>query len=179
MLRAWAAAGLLAGLPATGTAAADRTPAQMEADCWYQFMEADSPQISCAFPALMEKEDRDSVRKLTREVFKDARCEVTIKLERALIDAAVKEPDIVFKSPPQPVACTVETSKGKLPIKFTFAPKIDIKAGKAVKATPGMEGVTGVNSWLAWPVVAYINASDQIENVMIRVVNAYLARKRK
>ena len=65
-----------------------------------------------------------------------------------------------------------------MPVAFTFAPKIEIKSGKAVKASPGMGNVTGVNSWLAWPVVAYVNGAGSIQDVMLRVVNAYLDRKR-
>ncbi len=161
------------------SAQAGQTPAQQEADCWVQFMESNSKEISCAFPALMEEKDRESIQKLTRQIFKDASCQITIKLERALIDAAVKTPDLAFVTPPQPVTCEVQSSRGTLPVAFTFAPKIEIKAGKAVKASPGMGNVTGVNSWLAWPVVAYVNGSGSIQEVMLRVVNAYLLRKRE
>ncbi len=158
--------------------ASAQTPLQQEADCWAQFMESDSKEISCGFPALMEEEDRAKIAKLTRQLFKDASCQITIKLERALLDDAVKSPDLSFVTPPQPVACEVKTSQGDLPVTFTFAPKIEIKGGKAVKASPGMGNVTGVNSWLAWPVVAYVNGAGSIQDVMLRVVNAYLERKR-
>lgn len=155
-----------------------QTPLQQEADCWAQFMESDSKEIACGFPALMEEEDRAKIAKLTRQLFKDASCQITIKLERAIIDDAVKSPDLSFVTPPQPVACEVKTSRGDVPVAFTFAPKIEIKGGKAVKASPGMGNVTGVNSWLAWPVVAYVNSAGSIQDVMLRVVNAYLERKR-
>lgn len=163
---------------AADTAAPAQTPEQMEADCWFQFMESDSKEIACAFPTLMEPEDRESIRKLTRQLFQDARCMVTVKLERELIEAAVREPNVTFLAPPQPVSCEVLTSRGTLPISFTFKPRIEIKDGKAVKATPGMGDVVGVNSWLAWPVVAYINASGSISDIMLRVANAYLERRR-
>jgi hypothetical protein len=176
-------AGLAAGSPAIAdeakTAPDKRTALQQEADCWVQFMESDSKEISCSFPALMETEDRESIAKLTRQVFKDASCQITIKLERALIDNAVTTPDLSFVAPAQPVSCEVKTSKGDLPVAFTFAPKIQIKGGKAIKASPGMGNVTGVNSWLAWPVVAYVNGAGSIQDVMLRVVNAYLERKRE
>ena len=168
----------LHGLPVAEAAPPSQTPEQMEADCWQQFMESRSPEISCGFPAVMEKADREQVQKITRQLLKDAQCQITIKLERALLDAAVEAPDNTFIAPPQPVACEIDTSRGKLPVAFTFAPKIEIKGGKAIKATPGMANVTGVNSWLAWPVTAYINASGSIQDVMLRVVNAYLERKR-
>jgi hypothetical protein len=155
-----------------------RSPDQMEADCWHQFMDSDSKEIACAFPTIMDPADRESIAKLTRQVFKDARCEVAIRIERALVDAAVTTPDTTFVAPPQPVTCEVVTSRGTLPIAFTFAPKIEIKAGKATKASPGMGDVTGINSWLAWPVVAYVNRAGSIQDVMLRVVNAFLERKR-
>jgi hypothetical protein len=153
------------------------TPGQQEADCWYQFMEATTPRITCGFPTVMEDADRAQIRKLTREVLTDARCQVAIDVDRALVEDAVKAEDTMFTVPPQPVTCEIETSRGKLPIAFTFAPKIEIKGGLAVKATPGMDHVTGVNSWLAWPVVAYVNASGSIRDVMLKVVNAYLKRR--
>ncbi len=155
-----------------------RSALQQEADCWAQFMESDSNDIACSFPALMEKEDREAIAMVTRQMFKDASCQITIKLQRTLIDEAVKTPDLSFVAPAQPVSCEVKTSKGDLPVAFTFAPKIQIKGGKAVKASPGMGNVTGVNSWLAWPVVAYVNGAGSIQDVMLRVVNAYLERKR-
>ena len=148
-----------------------------EADCWYQFFDAVGPRIACSFPAIMEDKDRAEIRKLTRDVLQDARCAVTIDIERAPVEDAVKSPDTTFTVPPQPVACEIVTGRGKLSVTFTFAPKIQIKAGTAVKATPGMDHVSGVNSWLAWPVVVYINASGSIQDVMLRVVNAYLKRR--
>jgi hypothetical protein len=150
---------------------------QGDANCWHQFMEATGVRIACSLPAFIEDADRDKIRKLTRDVLTDARCLVAIDIERSLVDAAVKTPDNVFVVPPQQVACEIDTSRGKLPIAFTFAPRIEIKGGVALKATPGMDHVTGVNSWLAWPVVAYINASGAVQDVMLRVVNAYLKRR--
>ena len=171
---------LAAGLASPSARAETTVPPTadpQEADCWYQFIDASGPRIACAFPAVMEDMDRVEIGKLTRDVLKDARCEVAIDIERALVETAVKTPDLVFTVPPQPVKCEIVTSRGKLPVAFTFAPKIEIKSGAAVKATPGMANVTGVNSWLAWPVVAYVNASGSIQEVMLRVVNAYLKRR--
>ena len=161
-----------------GSAAATPTAEELDADCWRQFMDLRTPEISCAFPAVMEQVDRESIQKLTRQLFKDARCQITIRLERALVEAAVRSPEMTFVAPPQPVACVIVSSQGTLPVAFTFAPRIDIRGGTAVQATPGMGNVTGVNSWLAWPVVAYVNASGSIQDVMLRVVNAYLSRRR-
>lgn len=171
---------LAAGEQAPSAAVPNATaPADPNDDCWHEFMEASRPRIACGFPAFMEDADRDKIRKLTRDVLKDAHCDVAVDIERKLVDDALKTPDTVFTVPPQSVTCTIETSRGTLPIAFTFAPKITLKGGVAVKATPGMDHVTGVNSWLAWPVVAYINASGAVQDGMLEVVNAYLKRRRE
>ena len=157
--------------------AASSSPALEEDDCWFQFMDATTPRIACAFPAVMEDADKLQIRKLTRDVLQDAHCQVAVDIDRALVEAAVTAPNTVFTVPPQPVTCQIVTSRGTLAVAFTFAPRIEIKAGAAVKATPGMDHVTGVNTWLAWPVVAYVNASGSVQEVMLKVVNAYLQRR--
>lgn len=158
------------------TAAAGPASAQMEADCYDQLIAGTAPEIACAFPALMTPDDRNAIRKVTRQIFKDAHCMIQVKIARQLIDEALSDPEARFEAPPQTVSCVVETSKGNLPIEFTFAPKVEFKGGVAVTATPGMDNVKGVNSWLAWPVVKYVNASGSISDIMLRVVNAYVKR---
>jgi hypothetical protein len=167
---------LLAGTSAVAASSLDRDALAMEADCFDQMTTGSAAEIDCAFPAVMEPKDRDSIRKLTREVFKDAHCLVRVRIARRLIEEAMAEPDTVFEAPPQHVSCTLETSKGDLPVTFTFAPRIEFVGGIAIAATPGMGDVEGVNAWLAWPVVEYVNASGSIEDIMLRVVNAYVRR---
>lgn len=148
----------------------------MEADCLAQLEDGATDEIACRFPAVMSRDDRNSIRNLTRQIFRDASCMVTVKIARALIDEALATPDATFAAPPQNVDCVVVTTKGRLPVHFTFAPVVEFQGGRAVTATPGMDNVTGVNSWLVWPVVAYVNSSNSIETIMLRVVNAYVER---
>ena len=167
--------------PGAPAAAEDAAPSgsivlDEESDCFAQLTFGRSEMIDCSFPALMSAEDRASIRRMTRELFKDARCTITVKLARRIIDEAMREPDSDVKLPPQSVDCEVETSKGVWPITFSFAPTVVFEAGAATKASPGMGDVKGVNSWLAWPVVEYVNRSGTIEEVMIRVINAYVKR---
>lgn len=149
---------------------------EMEADCLEQLTDGTAEEIVCAFPAVMSRDDRKSIRDLTRQIFRDARCMVSVKIARSVIDEALANPDSSLKAPPQNVKCEVITTKGRLPVEFTFAPVVEFQGGRAVTATPGMDNVTGVNSWLAWPVVAYVNSSSTIESIMLRVVNAYVER---
>ena len=43
----------------------------------------------------------------------------------------------------------------------------------ATFATPGLGNVTGVNRYLSWPVVQYVNYSPGIRRDMIAIINAY------
>jgi hypothetical protein len=86
-------------------------------------------------------------------------------------------PDNVFTSPPQPVTCTIDTAKGALTITGTFAPRVVFKGGIAVEGSPGLADVEGVNGYLAWPVIQYVNRSARIRDGMLGMINAYLGRK--
>ena len=52
------------------------------------------------------------------------------------------------------------------------------KDGKAIEATPGLADVKGVNNYLAWPVVQYVNYAPGIRKEMLRMINAYLEHVR-
>ena len=58
----------------------------------------------------------------------------------------------------------------------TFAPHVTFKDGVAVSASPGLANVEGVNSYLAWPVVQYVNYSPGIRREMAAIINVYRAQ---
>jgi len=113
------------------------------------------------------------MQRLTRGLLVDASCVIEVKVARALIEPALKEADHVFEAPPQPVTCEITTKDGGLPISATFAPKVTFKGGAAVDGTPGLGNVIGVNKYVAWPVVQYVNRSAGIRESMLEVVNRY------
>ena len=116
------------------------------------------------------------MRRLTRERLKDASCRVTVRVSRDLVQPALTEPNHVFNAPPQPVVCTITTRDSTFDVTGTFAPHVTFKDGIAVTATPGLANVKGVNSYLAWPVVQYVNYSPGIRREMISIINVYRAR---
>jgi hypothetical protein len=63
-------------------------------------------------------------------------------------------------------------------ITSTFAPKVTMKGGVAVEATPGLGEVKGVSRVIAWPAVAYINRAGFLRTGMLRVVNAWVVHMR-
>jgi hypothetical protein len=111
---------------------------QKEKDCLWQILHSDQDPIECAFPLRPSGPDLEQMREISRNILKDAFCNVEVKLVRRFFDDAVKLKDHSIKVPPQPVHCQVETDKETYPISFHFAPEVQFKDGVAVTATPGM-----------------------------------------
>ena len=147
-------------------------------NCLAQITGSRSPEIACDYPAWLTEEERSDMRKLTREMLQDLRCTVAIRIKRILVDDAVELTDHTFQAPPQPVTCDLALKDSTVQITGTFAPRVVIKDGKAVEATPGLADVKGVNSYLAWPVVQYVNYAPGIRKEMLAMINAYLEHLR-
>lgn len=164
-------------LAAPAARADDReTDFAAQSRCFSELARGRSHDVVCDYPAIMTDEERDELRKVTREYLQDARCVVSIRVERARVAQALVAPDLVFEVPPQPVKCEIRTKSGAFPITGTFAPKVTIKGGEAVLATPGLGNVEGVSKYLAWPVVQYVNRAPSIRREMLRMINQYRAR---
>ncbi len=155
-------------------AARDRSPARAK-DCFWQLEHGRGAEIDCVFPTRLTEQEQGDLRRLTRDMLLDATCVVSIRIPRALIAEAITAESHVFEAPAQPVSCAIATRDGPVPITGTFAPRIVIKDGIAVDATPGLANVEGVPSYVAWPVVQYVNRSGAIRDNVLSIVNAYRA----
>lgn len=153
--------------------AAGKSPAV--SNCLWELARGRGSELKCDYPAWLAEKERGELRRLTRERLQDARCTVSIAIDRALVSRAMNEADFVFEAPPQPVACEIATREKPFQIEATFAPRVVIKDGVAVDATPGLANVTGVNGYLAWPVVEYVNRSATVKAEMLKMINSYLA----
>jgi hypothetical protein len=130
---------LAAGAATRSAASSQSSPVPVaERDCFHELVHGKGSDIACTFPVRMTDEELAGVRKATRDLLQDARCLMTIRIERRLIDEALGAADHVFQAPAQPVTCDVVTSKNTFPITFTFAPRVEFKDGTAVKASPVM-----------------------------------------
>jgi hypothetical protein len=147
------------------------------ANCIAQLTSGSGPEVICSYPTQLGEKERGELRRMTGDLFVDARCLVNIRIERRQITSALIKPDYVFQATPQAVTCEVIGKDEKLPIAATFAPRITLKGGRAVDAHPGMANLTGLNEMLADPLLQYINQSDAIRAQMVRVVNLYIANK--
>jgi hypothetical protein len=152
------------------------------AACFADLERGTAPEIVCEFPLQPSPAERAEMEKQTSGYLKDATCVVSIRVARALVAAAIETPDTVVLVPPQPVACKV-TMPGKTAdtvtnITSTFSPKVTIKGGSAVEATPGLGDVKGVSRIISWPAVAYINRAGFLRAGMLKTVNAWMAHLR-
>lgn len=169
------AASLVAAMPAHAAGGREADFAA-QGRCFTELAQGKSRDVVCEYPAIMTDEERGELRKLTRDYLQDARCVVSIRIERARVAQVLVAPDLTFDAPPQPVKCEITTKSGPMPITGTFSPKVTIKGGDAVQATPGLANVEGVSKYLAWPVVQYVNRSPGIRREMLRMINQYRAR---
>ena len=167
------------GICAVPALAAADTPPEPPKDrnCFYQLLEDTGAKIDCEHAAWLTDDEKADLAKITHDFLRDARCTIKIVIERAKVDAALAASDITFESPPQPMTCVLTTKGGDTTVTGTFAPKVVFKDGTAMSATPGLANVTGVNSYLAWPVVYYVNNAERISEPMIMMINAYRARR--
>lgn len=161
-------ASALCPLIALGAGSGDR-------DCFAQLERSRSREIVCRLDTRLTDKERADLQRVTRGVLQDARCIVSIRVERAAVEAALRERDLIFEAPPQPVTCEVATKDKPYEITATFAPWVEFKDGKAISATAGLADVQGVPRVLAWPAVQYVNRSSLIRDGILKIVNAYKA----
>jgi hypothetical protein len=147
------------------------------ANCFWELARGRGSELVCVHPVWLADNERADLRRLTREWLQDARCTVQIRIARHLVMHALADPNYTFAAPPQPVACEISTRDKPVLIDATFAPRVVIKGGVAVDATPGLADVTGVNGYLAWPVVEYVNRSATVKGEMLKMINAYLSMR--
>lgn len=161
-----------------GGAAAQNARSAAAKDCATELARGRAPDFICTWPALLRDKERADLRRLTREELQDARCTVAIKIERRIVMEALIADDYVFESPAQPVACEIEMKDGTVaPVTATFAPRVVFKGGQAIDGTPGLGNVKGVNSYLSWPVVQYVNRAPGVKKEMLRAINVYRERR--
>ena len=154
-------------------------PVPLERNCFYVLSKGSGDTIQCMYPAWLTDEERADLKRITRGFLEDARCRIDVRIERRQVeDALAAATDHVFEAPPQPVVCEITTPKSTFAIEGTFSPKVVFKGGEAVEATPGLANVTGINPYVAWPVVHFINTADRIKGPMLRMINAYRDRVR-
>lgn len=168
---------VLAGVGQQATAAGSK--GELPEDCFEELENGKGVEIACQFPLRLTDQERQDLKRITREYMHDLACTMTIRIARAKIEEAIQATDLVFQSPEQPVTCTVTTKDSKFDVTGTFSPKVVFKADKAVQGSPGLGNVKGVSRALWWPVALYVNYGPGMRSGLLQVVNAYRDYARK
>jgi hypothetical protein len=175
-----AMAALLTLFGAAATAGPSAAPSPpLSDDCFAEIETGTGPDIACLFPMRPSPAERADLEKGSRGYVKDFSCRLTVRIARAEIDKALAATDYTFKSPEQPVVCTITTHKSTFDVTGTFAPEVTFKNGVAISATPGLGNVKGITRVISWPVVQFVNRWPSVRAGMVEIVNAYKAHKLK
>ncbi|MGE0697740.1 MAG: hypothetical protein AB7O57_01460 [Hyphomicrobiaceae bacterium] len=75
--------------------------------------------------------------------FGDARCTVDLKLARATIVSAVKDPKATLQFPDHTVKCVIEGEKEPTNVTATLAPKAEFEGGRVKKVWVNLKDVNG------------------------------------
>ena len=169
----------IAALPVGVSALADgRSAAALSQDCFAELESGTGSEIACLFPLRLSPSEQVELEKGSRGYVKNVACTMTIRIARSEVEIAIAAADHVFQSPPQPVVCTLTTSRSSLDITGSFAPRVVFKDDLAVEATPGLADVKGVSRVISWPVVQFVNRWPSIRSGILQLVNAYRAHAR-
>ena len=156
---------------------AGAVPPALPSDCFAEVETGTVPEIACLFPLRPSAQERAELERGSRGYVKDFNCRLTVRIARAEIDKALAAVDYVFKSPEQPVVCTITTYKSTFDVTGTFAPEVTFKNGEAVSATPGLGNVAGISRVISWPVVQFVNRWPSVRDGMLTIINAYKKHK--
>jgi|GEM_PF-2293042 len=130
--------------------------------------------IDCTLKFDLEKNIQRDLKGTTAGVLRNATCRVKVSVARKKIFTALLN-EKVLEVPRQPVNCRIITSGDPLSARFTLAPKVWFKGGKAVRAKPGMRNLLGMPPFLAKLLADWVNSSKRIESAMVQEVNRFLS----
>jgi hypothetical protein len=160
-------------------AGANDQGAKLSEDCFEELENGRGAEIACSFPLRLTEQERTDLRNVTRQYLQDLTCSMTIRIDRAKVDEAIRARDHTFQSPEQPVTCHVTTKGSAFDVTATFAPQVVFKNDTAVYATPGLGNVKGVSRVLSWPVMLYVNRGPGMRSSLLQIVNAYRTHARQ
>ncbi|GJL80182.1 MAG: hypothetical protein NPINA01_31710 [Nitrospinaceae bacterium] len=129
--------------------------------------------IDCILKFDLDKKIQKDLQGTTAGVMRNADCRVKVSVAREKIFTALSN-EKVLEVPRQPVHCRIITNGNPFSTRFTLAPKVWFKEGKAVRAKPGMNDLIGMPPFLAKLLADWVNSSKRIESAMVQEVNEFL-----
>ncbi len=141
---------------------------------------AKGEDLSCALAKTWPKTTlKGGESKLVKWGFGDARCEVDLKVSRAILLSALTLPTYSLEIPEHQVKCEVETDGVMKPVEASLAPRIDFKNGKADKVWINLKDVSGPAS-IKTTVKAAAGLEDSLgifHKSMIKSINKFVHKQ--
>ncbi|MDX2157124.1 MAG: hypothetical protein SFW09_11505 [Hyphomicrobiaceae bacterium] len=111
--------------------------------------------------------------------FGDARCTVDLKLARAVVISAVKDPKSTLQFPDHAVNCEIEGEKDVTKVKATLAPKAEFVDGKVAKVWVNLKEVEGpaVVKGLAFAAAKLEDNLGVFHSALVKALNHMLHEK--
>jgi len=137
--------------------------------------------VACTVVKSWRKSQLNKIVKKTRASWPwgKVRCVADISIKRELLIKAMMEPQFEVTLEPHQVACTVKRKKDTADIKFSFAPKIKFKGGKAVKASlnwGSIEAPTLVKG-LIWTATKTDNMFNVLQKTIVEDINDFVSTR--
>lgn len=107
------------------------------------------------------------------------KCTADLKLPRDQMIKAMDEAKFELKLEKHTVTCVVEREKEPANIKFSFAPKVQFEAGKAVKASLNwgkIEAPTLIKGAM-WTATATDNTFNVLQSTLVEDINDFVGKK--
>lgn len=137
--------------------------------------------VSCNVVKSWRKSQLDKLVKKARVSWPwgKVQCTTDINLPRTQMIKAMEEPSFELKLEKHTVSCVVEREKEPAEIKFSFAPKVIFKDGKATKAALNwgkIEAPTLIKGAM-WTATATDNTFNVLESTLVDDINDFVAKK--
>lgn len=140
--------------------------------------QASGPPLACE---MTKTWDRDKIkkggeRKKITWGFGDARCELSLRLERSFIVPALVEGKHTLFFPPQQIRCLVETDGKAKPLLVVAAPKVKFKGGQAHKVWLNVKSVEGegVVKSLVWSATRLADGLGIFHSDTVKGINGFI-----
>lgn len=137
--------------------------------------------ISCNVIKSWRKSQLDAMVKKARVSWPwgPVKCTADLKLPRDQMIKAMDEPSFELKLEKHTVSCVVQREKEPATIKFSFAPKVKFKDGKAVKAALNwgkIEAPTLIKGAM-WTATATDNTFGVLQSTLVEDINEFVGKK--
>ena len=137
--------------------------------------------ISCNVVKSWRKSQLDAMVKKARVSWPwgPVKCTADLKLPRDQMIKAMDEPSFELTLEKHTVSCVVQREKEPATIKFSFAPKVKFKDGKAIKAALNwgkIEAPTLIKGAM-WTATATDNTFGVLQSTLVEDINNFVGKK--